>query len=141
MSQGVTDEHFIGRHSYRIEGTWVLWKPRGTVGLSDAEAVTKLYQEMIARNGRLLLLVDLTELNKALPEARKHFVGWLKSTGNGPRMAVAPFGASLIAATIAALLVSAARQVTGYAPRVKICTDRATAQAWLTAQERILSTR
>lgn len=96
---------------------------------------------MIARNGRLLLLVDLTELSKAMPEARKHFVGWLKATGNGPRMAVAPFGASLIAAAIAALLASAARQVTGYAPRVKICTDRATARAWLAEQERILSPR
>lgn len=137
----MSDEHFIGRHSYRIVGTWVYWKPRGTVGLSDAQTVTKLYEEMIARNGRLLLLVDLTELHKALPEARKYFVGWLKATGNGPRMAVAPFGASLIAVAMAALLLSAARQVAGYAPRVKICTDRATAHAWLTEQERILSSR
>ncbi len=135
----VLDEQFIGLHSYRIEGTWVHWKPRGTVDLSDAQAVTSLYQEMISRNGRMLLLVDLSDLKKAQPDARKHFVGWLKATGNGTRMAVAPFGANLIAAAIATLLVSAARRLGGFAPRVKICTDRATARAWLIEQERILS--
>lgn len=137
----VSEEHFIGRHSYRIEGTWVHWKPRGTVTASDAQAVTGLYADMIARNGRLLLLVDLTDLNKALPDARKCFVSWLKSTGNGPRMAVAPFGANLVAAAIATLLLSAARQFGGFAPRTRLFADRATARAWLTEQERVLSKR
>lgn len=146
MSRGrrdrtLSDEQFIGRHSYRIEGTWILWQPRGTVQLSDAQAVTKLYQEMINRNGRMLLLVNLTELDKAMPEARKHLVGWLQATGNGAHMAVAPFGANLIAATLATLLISATRRLTEYAPRVKICSDQATARAWLTEQERRLSNR
>ena len=136
----MSDEHFIGLHSYRIEGTWVHWKPRGTVRLSDAQAVTMLYQEMISRNGRMLLLVDLADLDKAMPEARKHFVSWLQTTGNGARMAVAPFGANLIAAAIATLLASATRRLARYAPRVRICADRATARAWLTEQERLLST-
>lgn len=87
----------------------------------------------------MLLLVDLTNLSKAQPEARKHFVGWLKATGNGTRMAVAPFGANLIAAAIVTLLASAARRLGGFAPRVKICTDYATARAWLSEQERLLS--
>ena len=134
----MSDEQFIGRHSYRIEGAWVHWKPRGTVGLSDAQAVTQLYHEMLAKNGRLLLMVDLTELEKAMPEARKHFAFWLKATGNGPRMAVAPFGANLIAATIVTLLASAARRIGGFAPRVKICADKTAARAWLSEQERLL---
>lgn len=135
----MSDEQFIGRHSYRIEGTWVHWKPRGAVGLSDAQAVTALYGEMIARHGRMLLLVDLTDLSKAAPEARRHFVDWLKTTGNGARMAVAPFGANFIAAAIATLLASAARRLGGYAPRVKICAERSVARAWLLEQERLLS--
>ena len=135
----VVDEQFIGPHSYRAEGTWVQWKPRGIVSLTDAQALTVLYGERIALHGRLLLLVDLSELDKALPEARKHLVGWLKATGNGARMAVAPFGANLFAATMATLLLGAARGLGGYAPRVKICADQATARAWLTEQERILS--
>lgn len=135
----VADEQFIGPHSYRIEGTWVLWKPRGIVGLSDAQALTVLYAERIAQHDRMLLLVDLSDLDKALPEARKHLVGWLKATGNGARMAIAPFGANLFAATMATLLLGAARGLGGYAPRVKICADQATARAWLTEQERILS--
>lgn len=137
----VSDEQFIGPHSYRVDGAWILWMPRGIVHLSDAQKVTKLYEELIARHGRLLLLVDLTHLDKAMPEARKHFVGWLKSTGNGARMSVAPFGANLIAATIARLLLSAVRQLSGNAPRVKICSDHAAARAWLSEQERLLSTR
>ncbi len=135
----MADEQFIGPHSYRAEGTWVQWKPRGTVGLTDAQALTALYAERLAQNGRLLLLVDLSELDKALPEARKHLVGWLKSTGNGARMAVAPFGANLFAATMATLLLGAARGLGGFAPRVKICTDQATARAWLAEQERSLA--
>lgn len=135
----MSDEHFIGRHSYRIEGAWITWKPRGAVGLSDAQTLTVLYGELIARHGRLLLLVDLAELSRAAPETRRHFVDWLKATGNGARMAIAPFGANFIAAAIATLLASAARHLGGYAPRVKICTDRAVARTWLTEQERILT--
>lgn len=139
VDKQVSEEQFIGRHSYRIEGTWVHWKPRGIVELSDAQAVTKIYEGMIARNGRMLLLVDLTELNKALPDARKCFVDWLKATGNGARMAVAPFGANVITAAIATLLASAARRLGGFAPRVRICHDRAAARAWLTEQEKVLA--
>lgn len=135
----MSEEKFIGRHSYRIEGTWVHWKPRGIVELIDAQEVTTLYTEMINRHGRMLLLVDLTELNKAMPDARKCFVDWLKATGNGARMAVAPFGANVVTAAIATLMASAARRLGGFAPRVKICHDRAVACAWLTEQEKLLS--
>jgi len=128
------DSHRLWQH-----GPLLLFENHGDFTLSHAERVTGVYEEVVASEGFLLLLLDLADSGQIEPSTRRHMAQWAKTFVD--RICIAVVDGSVVLRTTYTLIMAAARVLSGQAVRTLACRDRATAYAWLQEQHAELQSR
>jgi hypothetical protein len=123
---------FIGRHRVRDLAGIAFVECHGQISLEDAKLMTVFFEEVSARAGCFLLLVDLRESIAPGPEARKWLVDWTADR----RGATACIGGSTGVNVVASLLNRAVRLIHGNAMPMEMFKIEVQAIAWLREKQR-----
>jgi hypothetical protein len=121
----------VGAHQLVLEQDLVVFRQRGDYTLSDAREVGAELASLIARRGRIFVIIDQTQAGTTPPESRRFLADWNKRHTLG---GVALFGGSVTARAVASLITTAIRLVRpAGAPMVFTATE-AEARAWVASQ-------
>lgn len=119
----------LGPHFYRIEEDTMFVRTNGSATLDSTIQYTDLCRQLIAKNGYVISIVDMTVSGWAPPEVRRYQAQAAKEFPPG-RNEIAIYGMNRIASTLVQLIARAAFVVTGREPSVVFVSDEEAALRW-----------
>lgn len=132
--------HPLGPHFYRIEDDTLFVRTAGDATLESAILYTDLCRLLIAKNGYVLSVIDLTVSGTAPPEARRYQAHAAKTFPPGcSEMAV--YGMSFLARTFIQLTARAAAALMSREAAVIFVGDEAAAIRWRDERRAVLRAR
>lgn len=130
----------LGPHFYRIEDDTLFVRTAGDATLESAILYTDLCRQLIAKNGYVLSVVDLTVSGTAPPEARRYQAHAAKTFPPGCSE-IAVYGMNFLARTFVQLTARAAAAVMGRDAAVSFVRDEAAALRWRDERRAVLRAR
>jgi hypothetical protein len=122
----------INNHQLYREGPFLVFENHGDFSLAEAKRATAVYSQVIREEGRLYLLLDITDSHQVSSETRRHLVEWGKV--HSAQTAIAAVGGNVAFRTTFTLIINAIRLLSAQPLRMAFCRDRDDANAWLRAQ-------
>lgn len=121
----------VGAHQLVFEQDLVLVRVRGDYNLPDAQQVGDELAALMGRQGRVYILVDLTQAGTIPPESRRFLAEWNKQYTLG---GVANFGGGAAIRLLSTLLMNAYRLIRPEGAPLVYVGSEAEARAWVAAQ-------
>ena len=107
----------ISMHRLFREGPLLVFEQHTFFSLTDAQAATAIYSQVIAEEGYLLLLIDFRLGGAADADVRRHLAHWGKE--NAAHFCIAAVGGNFVLRTTLTLILTAARMLDGRALSVQ----------------------
>ncbi len=130
----------MGPHFYYIDDDTVFVQTRGDATLESTILYTDLCRQLIAHNGYVLSIVDLTISGSAPPEARRYQAKAIKEFPQGSNE-IALYGMNRVAGAFVQLTARAVSMLTGREPSLSLVSDAAAALLWRDERRPVLKTR
>jgi hypothetical protein len=105
----------------------------GDVTLAQMKELLPIYESIIEKHGRLLVLMNLTHIGEVGFETRKCAMDWSKK--HGPSVITAVYGASFVTRNVVNFVNRALRAISKDAAPLRYCETEAEARAWLHSQD------
>jgi len=125
------DSQAIGTHTLVVEEDLVFLTQHGDYKLGDAQQVNAEVEAVLARLGRVFVLVDQRAAGTTPPDARRCLAEWNKKH---KASGAAIFGGSAAARAAATLVLTAVRVFRPDSTPTIFTTTEAEARAWIAAQ-------
>lgn len=119
----------IGAHRYSIEADLLHIENHGPFHGEEAGPFVSIYQQVYARHGYLLVLLDMRDAGPASSEARRAVVDWAKK--RAATVAIAAVSGSVIARTTLMLILRAVQTLSAQVPLLSFFSTEAEAREWL----------
>lgn len=97
----------IGPHRYRREDDLLYWQPDGEMTVEHIRAISAVFDELLARYGYVVYIIDARRSRPMGYDARREFVHWFDRSH--PRFAAIGYGSPAEPRATAVLIVNAAR--------------------------------
>lgn len=125
---GASPGYDFGAFQVRVTEDVIFIRPEGPLHLELAHAITQLAQQVRDRHDHYFILVDLRTAGTIDPEARRVLV---KFGAGSPPLAIASYGASIVARGFNALLFAALNLLGAKRQNWMQFSSKEEAQAWL----------
>jgi hypothetical protein len=122
------NEHQVGNHTLIDEGHVLVFRYVGDVTGADVAELITITTRVVGSRPPVYAIADLRRVGSVSGEARKNWSNWFRSYGF---VAVASFGASFTARTVATMIAAATRAFSGLKPQIIFLSSEDEARAWI----------
>lgn len=130
----------LGPHLYRIDGDTIFVRTQGDATLESTRQYIELCKQLVAQNGYVLSVVDMTIAGVAPPEVRRYQAQASREFPPGTSETVI-FGISPLPRTFVQLIARAASLLSGRPHGVEFVRDEAAALRWRDRRREVLRSR